>query len=391
LSDEGDLDGAIACFHKALELDPKFAFAHNNLGNALKAKGDLGGAIACYKQAIEIDPKNALAHHNLGIALSDKGDPDGAIACYKQILELDPQNATAHTFLGAALYAKHDLDGAIACCQKALHLDPKDAHAHTNLGSALDAKGDLDGAIACFHKALALDPKHAEAHCNLGLVLGRQGRFAEAVASLRRGHELGSKRPGWRHPSGQALRDAEQMLVLDKKLPAIVGGEATPSNPGEAVALASLCQQPYRKRYAASARLYADAFAAEPKLAADLGQQHRYNAACSAALASAGQGEDAPLLPDKVVGMFRHWALSWLRDDLTAYAKLAGQNNPALKQAIQQRLAHWRRDPDFSSVRDQQALDRLPQDERAAWQALWRDVDGLAKRLDRKDEPTKGR
>jgi hypothetical protein len=31
-------------------------------------------------------------------------------------------------------------------------------------------------------------------------------------------------------------------------------------------------------------------------------------------------------------------------------------------------------------VRDRQALDRLPEDERAAWQALWRDVDELAKK-----------
>jgi hypothetical protein len=56
-----------------------------------------------------------------------------------------------------------------------------------------------------------------------------------------------------------------------------------------------MCQQPYQKHYAASARLYADAFTADAKLAADLNQQHRYNAACSAALTAAGQGEDARL------------------------------------------------------------------------------------------------
>ena len=85
--------------------------------------------------------------------------------------------------------------------------------------------------------------------------------------------------------------------------------------------------------------------------------------------------------------MFRHWALGWLRDDLMAYAKLAEQNNLAMKQAIQQRLAHWRRDSDLASVRDPQALGRPPEDERAAWRALWRDVDELSK----KAEPTRVR
>jgi hypothetical protein len=79
--------------------------------------------------------------------------------------------------------------------------------------------------------------------------------------------------------------------------------------------------------------------------------------------------------------MFRRWALRWLRDDLTAYAKLAEQNNAALKQEIQRRLTHWKRDPDLDPVRAAQSLDRLPEHERAAWQALWRDADALEKRL----------
>jgi hypothetical protein len=92
------------------------------------------------------------------------------------------------------------------------------------------------------------------------------------------------------------------------------------------------------------------------------------------------------LLPDKVVVMFRRGALGWLREDLTAYARLAEQNNPATNKAILQRLVHWCTDPDLASVRDSQALDRLPGDERAAWQALWRDVDELAARAEKTDE-----
>jgi tetratricopeptide (TPR) repeat protein len=389
LRKKGDLDGAIACYKKALELDPKYALAHLNLGNALREKGDLDCAIAYHKRALELDPKDAVAHNNLGNALYAKHDLDCAIACYQKALELDPKYPLAHNNLGNALYAKHDLDGAIACHKRALELDPKYAEAHYNLGNTLLDKGDLDGAIACYKKALELDPKYAEAHCNLGNILKQQGRFAAAVASYRRGHELGSKRLDWRYPSARWLRDAERILVLDKKLPAILSGEAAAANPGDAITLAQVCQE-FKKRHVAAARLYADVFAAEPKLAADLDAQHRYNAACSAALAAAGHGEDAHLLPDKVVVMFRSWALGWLRDDLTAYAKLAGQNNSAIKQTIQQGLTHWRSDPDLASLRDPQSLNRLPDNERAAWQELWRDVDQLAKRAAKQNEPTQG-
>jgi hypothetical protein len=151
-----------------------------------------------------------------------------------------------------------------------------------------------------------------------------------------------------------------------------------------------MCQQRYKKRYAASTRLYAYAFAAEGKLFPVLQLQYRDNAARSAILAAAGQGEDARLLPDKTVYMFRRWALGWLREQLTAYAKFAALNKPTATEAIQRELTHWRDDPDLASVRDPQALEHLPEKDRADWQALWRDVDELLKRAAKQDEPIKG-
>jgi Tfp pilus assembly protein PilF len=375
LKDKGRLDEAMAEWRQTFILDPKDARAHYNLGLALHSKGQLDEAVAEYRQAISLDTKLAQAHYGLGLALRYKGQLDEAVAEWRQAIILDPEYARAHYNLGAALHNKGQLDEAVAEYRQAIILDPKYARAHYNLGAALAVKGDLDGAVACYKKALELMPKHAEAHCNLGDTLRKQGRFAEALASLRRGHELGSKQPGWRYPSAQWVREVERMLVLEMKLPAILTGKATPTNPGEAVVLASMCQQPYKKLYATSVRLYADAFNAEPKLAAD----NRYDAACSAALAAAGQGEDARLLPDKSVSMFRSWALGWLHADLKAYAELTRQNKPALKQTIQQRLTHWRSDPDLASLRDPQSLNRLPDIERAAWQALWHEVDELAK------------
>ena len=52
-------------------------------------KGHLDGAIACYKKAIELDPKDAMAHNNLGIAHDGKGQVDEAIACTRR-----PSNST---------------------------------------------------------------------------------------------------------------------------------------------------------------------------------------------------------------------------------------------------------------------------------------------------------
>jgi tetratricopeptide (TPR) repeat protein len=218
------------------------------------------------------------------------------------------------------------LVGAIACYRRALELDPKLALAHNNLGNALHVKGDLGGAIACYRRALELDPRYAKAHGALGQVLLQQGRYAEARESTRRALDLLPAKAALRPVVMNLLQQCDRFLALEKKLPAVLGGHDTPASAAEALTLAQMCQ--LQKRPAAAARLYADAFTTQPRLAADLDRQHRDDAACSAALAAAGAGEDARLLPDRVTLMFRAWALAWLRANLQEYTRLAGRATP---------------------------------------------------------------
>ncbi len=379
LGEQGQLDEAIACYRKAVELDPKTAKAHYNLGVASADKGELDEAIACYKKAIALDPKEAKAHNNLGVALKDKGQREEAIACCRKAIELDPKIATAHYNLGVALADKGELDEAIACYMKAVAFDPKDALVHYNLGNALVGKGEVDEAIAWYKKAIALDPKYAEAHCNLGQAFRTQGRLAEALAAFQRGHELGTKRPGWPYPSAEWVRQAENMAAMDSKLPAFLRGEFQPKDAAELLGLAGVCQA--KKLHTAAMNLYAEAFAANAKLADDLKAGHRYDAACFAARA-AGQGENPAKLDNKERTRLRQKALDWLSADLALRRKQLGTGKPADRAAVQQALRHWQKDTDLAGIRDPAVLTKLPAAECAACERLWADVAALLKKID---------
>jgi tetratricopeptide (TPR) repeat protein len=384
LHDKGDLNGAIAEYHKAIDINPKDANAHNNLGNALYLKKDRDGAIAEYKKAIEIDPKHAPAHSNLGLVLYEsKKDVDGALREYRLAIALAPKYAPAHYNLGNALADKQDLDGAIAAYKEAIALAPKYAPAHYNLGNALFAKKDLDGAIAAYKEAINLDPKLAQAHGSLGVALLHRGRFVEAGTEIRRCLDLLPERDPLRKFAAERLRQCERLVALDGKLAAVLGGQAEPADAAERLALGQLCGQ-YKRWHAAASRFYADAFAADPKPTADLRQQHRYNGACSAALAAAGRADDAEQLPDKAAVRLRQQALDWLRADLALYVNLAGREEPAATQFVRERMRHWQQDTDLASVRDKEAIDLLPDDEGAAWRRLWEDVAVLRHKLEDK-------
>jgi eukaryotic-like serine/threonine-protein kinase len=371
LKDKGQWDEAIARWKKAIELDPKNAAAHSNLGLALKETGKLDEAIASCKKAIELDPKDAAAHINLGLALQGKSQLDEAIACYRKAIELGPKDALAHNNLGNALQDRGHLDEAIACYRKAIELDPKLAMAHNNLGNVLQGKSQLDEAIACYKTAIELDPKCAPAHCALGLALQGKGQWDEAIAYFKKAIELGFA------PARPILAQAERAVAARDKFDDFQIGRYTPTTATERLALAEWCG--VRKLNRTTSDLYAAAFAADPKLAEDLKAGHRYNAAFYAALAAAGQGEDAAKLGDAESTRLRQQALDWLRADLALYTNQLESGKPADRAEAQRHLRHWQKDTDLAGIRDAAALAKLPADEQKACTQLWADVAALLK------------
>jgi tetratricopeptide (TPR) repeat protein len=373
LKAKGMVDEAIAAYQKAIRLNRDFATAYFNLGVALERKKSFDKAIAAYQKAIQLEPDNVEALHKMGWALERKGLVDEAIRAYKEAIRRKPDYGSAHNNLGIALKAKGMVDEAIAAYQKAIRLNPDNVEALRNMGIALGAKGLVDEAIAAYNKAIQLKPDWAEAHCNLGEVLAKKGAFSEALAAYRRGHELGSKRTGWKYPSDKWVRQAERMLRADKRLSAVLQGTGRAADAAECLAFAGLCQE-HRQLYAAAARFYTQAFAADLKIADNLAVGHRFNAACSAAQAGCGKGKDAAGLGAKERAQLRRQALDWLRADLVAWQGVLAKMPAKVSVKIVQQMVHWQGDPDLAGVRCAAALAKLPQGERAAWRKLWADV-----------------
>jgi tetratricopeptide (TPR) repeat protein len=305
---------------------------------------------------------------------------DEAITEYREAIRLKPDDSDAHFSLGLALYDKGELDEAIRAYQAAIQINPQYTEAHYNLGNAMGRKGDLEGAIRAYQAAIKCNPKFAEAHCNLGQALRVQGRFAEALSCLRRGHELGSKGPRWPYLSAQWVKQCERLVALDGQLPAILKGEATPTDAGQRVDLAWICGTPAKQLYRAAVRFYGEAFRQEPRLVGEQPSMPRYNAACAAARAGCGAGKDAVRLSDKDSARLRAQALSWLRDDLAAWRRLLDKAPDQARPAVAQQMRHWLDDPAFARVRGPEALSNLPEAERQPWRQLWDDVaDALAR------------
>ena len=116
----------------------------------------------------------------------------------------------------------------------------------------------------------------------------------------------------------------------------------------------------------------------------------RYNAACAAALAGCGQGTDDPKPDDAARASLRRQALDWLKAERAAWAKLLDSGDAQSRSVVAQNLQHWQADPDLAGIRDRDAIEKLPADERHGWEALWKDVDVLLK-SETKPSPADGK
>jgi Flp pilus assembly protein TadD len=382
---QGKLAEAASAYQQAVRLKPDLPQAHNNLGNVLKDLSRLPEAEDAYRQAIRHKPDFSQPHYNLGVLLRRLGKLAEAADALRRATRLKPDDHEAHSALGIVLTEQGKPDEGEAAHRKALRLKPDFVEAHVALGVDLFAQGKRTEAASALREALRRDPDDLTALLNLGVVLSQLGKFHEALAPLRRAHALSVRQAGPAAARAAALiRELEHVLELDRALPEFLSGKRETSSAAELLMLATLCRHEGKRLYAVSARFYADAFAARPTLADDLGAGYRYNAAWSAAQAGCGRGEGAGKLSPEKRSELRKQALDWFRADLRAWTKQVETGKPQTLATARWVFAYWQKDAGLAGIRDPDELKRLPEGEQAAWRQLWSDVVALLKRAERK-------
>jgi serine/threonine-protein kinase len=213
------------------------------------------------------------------------------------------------------------------------------------------------------------------------MALHQAGRSAEARPML----SLAVRARDWRATQVRdgndwlihALRREAERLMLPG-LPDFLAGKYQPRDNDERFALLGVCQ--FTGHTLANARLYADAFAADPQAAKVVGFPHHYAAVRLAALVGLGHCKDGNNVDETERTRWRALARDWFAAELTAWnAKLEG-GYAADRYQTWQTLMKWRADPEMAGLCKPAALASLPAAERDQWLALWKEVDALLAR-----------
>ena len=170
---------------KAIELDDSLAEAHASLAWVLFIYDwDWEGAEHEFRRAIELDPRYATAHQWYAFLLSTKGAMGESLVEGHTAVELDPGSVSARRTLGIAYCYARRYDQARYHLERAIAMNPNAEETYRILGLTLALEGQLDEALRVLRETVAMPDSGTYSRATLAYVLGRTGQVAEARSIL---------------------------------------------------------------------------------------------------------------------------------------------------------------------------------------------------------------
>jgi Tfp pilus assembly protein PilF len=146
-------------------------------------EGNTNGAIAHFRKAIAINPHLPGVHFELAELLRTSQDPaikKQSEEEYRAALAENPQDEKALCALADIASRKGDVKQAFQDYSKAVALEPGDANAKLGLAKTLVDMDEADKAVPLLESSVQLEPTNPTAHYRLSTLYRKMGRVDDA-------------------------------------------------------------------------------------------------------------------------------------------------------------------------------------------------------------------
>jgi predicted O-linked N-acetylglucosamine transferase (SPINDLY family) len=181
-----ELESARFLFKHILKFNPYEPRAWLNLGACLRYGGQDQEGLACFEKAVEVDPAYIAGWYNLGVTQQAFRRFDDAEKAYLRALSLDAKHHEAWNNLGVIYKEAQRGNEALKCFRSALALCPDKPSYLDNLGSLMERGDRLFEAKRLLEHCLELEPGYLSANANLGIVFRKLALIDEAMMIQRR-------------------------------------------------------------------------------------------------------------------------------------------------------------------------------------------------------------
>jgi tetratricopeptide (TPR) repeat protein len=198
-----------------------------NRGVALNDNSDQ--ELACYKKAVELDPKFAPAYYNMGIIYMKRGNNIDAIASFNQFLKFSNDETKKQEVQKVIVELGGEPASSPSAQSQSISSNLKqEAIRLYNAGAALNDNSDKE--MQYYLQAIVLDPELASAHLNLGLLYYHRKDYNNALTELTKYIEYTNDPPAKRK---EVLNLIEWLKIAVKNAPGTIQNEQ-PTQPQSA-------------------------------------------------------------------------------------------------------------------------------------------------------------
>ncbi len=174
-------DSSIAMSRKAVSLDSNLAEGYKALGDGYNTKGWMKKGLECFRKAVELNPNYFPAVNNIGFNLGSFGKFVDMIYWDKKALALDPTHAFGYFSVGMDYYVLDDDSMGQVLINKGMVLQSGRNDAHVDvLGKIHISRRDYKGALDLAKSVFSEDPGNAVATWIAGQAELFQGHYPEA-------------------------------------------------------------------------------------------------------------------------------------------------------------------------------------------------------------------
>lgn len=131
----GEVDQAIACFQRALEVDPGYGWAYLNLGRLYNIQKRYAEGLRTSEVGLKLAPNDVELCYNMGVAAAGLGKLAESQDWFEKALRVAPRHAPSHRALGSIFAAFHQYDDSLRHLQTAYNLAPGDPETVRNLAN----------------------------------------------------------------------------------------------------------------------------------------------------------------------------------------------------------------------------------------------------------------
>jgi len=165
-----DADGAVEHLEKAHDLAPEKLDYTVALAQAYATDEQYSRARDLFEEVVSRQPNNLTAKNNLAVMALRQGDDEAALQHVRDVLREDNQNVGALNVLGLIYRKRGNLSLAKYAFQKALEHSDSNADIHNNLGLVYLKEDDVPSAVNQFAAATKADPNYLESRLNVGAI-----------------------------------------------------------------------------------------------------------------------------------------------------------------------------------------------------------------------------